>query len=351
MERNLNVQGFVLLDVDVVALNNAGKDTTSNFDNALKTKSINKDGQNYVYVSGQAWRYWWRETLQYVHGWTLSPVTRDKSIAFTNANPVDYPDDDVFGYMRAASETNEDEKGKKKTKNITVTRVSPLKNSALISVAATRPAMNWSSMSRQEGDAVPFVKQEYSAVMKGMFSLDINAISTFSDYNRSGYRNLSDDLKEKAIENGAVEIDDLFGKGKLLRLPQHVRKERIADTIAALKNISGGAMQTSNMGDVTPKLIILVTSSTGNHPFSHIVKNVGERNERVVLNIEGLRQVLTDYKDTFVGKLYIGRRSGFFDEYDEDFKALVSDFNDIVVYQSVNIAVDEYIKEIKTQIE
>ena len=280
MERNLNVQGFVLLDVDVVALNNAGKDTTSNNDNITRTKSINKDGQNYVYVSGQAWRYWWRETLQYVYGWTLSPITRGKSIVFTNTNPIDYPDDDVFGYMRAASETNED---------------------ALISVAATRPAMNWSSMSRQEGDSVPFVKQEYSAVMKGMFSLDINAISTFSDYNRSGYRNLSDDLKKKAIENGAVEIDDLFGKGKLLRLPQHVRKERIADTIAALKNISGGAMQTSNMGDVTPKLIILVTSSTGNHPFSHIVKNVGERNERVVLNMEGLRQVLTDYKDTFVG--------------------------------------------------
>ena len=336
MERNLNVQGFVLLDVDVVALNNAGKDTISNNDNITRTKSINKDGQNYVYVSGQAWRYWWRETLQYVYGWTLSPITRGKSIVFTNTNPIDYPDDDVFGYMRAASETNEDEKGKKKTKNITVTRVSPLKNSALISVAATRPAMNWSSMSRQEGDSVPFVKQEYSAVMKGMFSLDINAISTFSDYNRSGYRNLS---------------DDLFGKGKLLRLPQHVRKERIADTIAALKNISGGAMQTSNMGDVTPKLIILVTSSTGNHPFSHIVKNAGERNERVVLNMEGLRQVLIDYKDTFVGKLYIGRRSGFFDEYDEDIKTLVSDFDDIVVYQSINIAVDEYIKEVKTLIE
>ena len=119
MERNLNVQGFVLLDVDVVALNNAGKDTTSNNDNITRTKSINKDGQNYVYVSGQAWRYWWRETLQYVYGWTLSPITRGKSIVFTNTNPIDYPDDDVFGYMRAASETNEDEKGKKKTKNIT----------------------------------------------------------------------------------------------------------------------------------------------------------------------------------------------------------------------------------------
>ena len=91
MERNLNVQGFVLLDVDVVALNNAGKDTTSNNDNITRTKSINKDGQNYVYVSGQAWRYWWRETLQYVYGWTLSPITRGKSIVFTNTNPIDYP--------------------------------------------------------------------------------------------------------------------------------------------------------------------------------------------------------------------------------------------------------------------
>ena len=32
---NLKTQGFVLLDVDVVALNNAGKNTTSNFDNAV----------------------------------------------------------------------------------------------------------------------------------------------------------------------------------------------------------------------------------------------------------------------------------------------------------------------------
>jgi len=35
---NLKTQGFVLLDVDVVALNNAGKNTSSNFDNAVATK-------------------------------------------------------------------------------------------------------------------------------------------------------------------------------------------------------------------------------------------------------------------------------------------------------------------------
>ena len=39
-KERVKVQGYVLLDVDVVALNNAGKDTMSNFDNAVKTKSI-----------------------------------------------------------------------------------------------------------------------------------------------------------------------------------------------------------------------------------------------------------------------------------------------------------------------
>ena len=108
MENNLKTQGFVLLDVDVVALNNAGKEATSNFDNAIKTKSVYKNGENYVYVSGQAWRYWWRDTLQKDFAWQLSPVTRDKAIAYTNADPITYPDDDIFGYMRAASEQYEE---------------------------------------------------------------------------------------------------------------------------------------------------------------------------------------------------------------------------------------------------
>ena len=215
MKEKITVQGYVLLDVDVVALNNAGKDTMSNFDNAIKTKSIYKNGQSYVYVSGQAWRYWWRDALQKNMGWTLSPVIRDKSIAFTNADPITYSDDVIFGYMRAATEEYE-EKGMKKSRNITVTRVSPLKNSALISVASVRPVSNWSSMARQEGDSVPYARQEYSAIMKGMFSLDVDMAGTFSDYNRSGYKNLSESLKEQAVNDGAVEIDDPFGTGKLV---------------------------------------------------------------------------------------------------------------------------------------
>lgn len=352
MENNLKTQGFVLLDVDVVALNNAGKSTISNFDNAVATKSIYKNGKNYVYVSGQAWRYWWREALQKNIGWKLSPITRDSKIAYTNANPIEYPDDDVFGYMRAASEEIIDEKGKKKNVNITVTRISPLKNSAIISAASVRPVENWSSMARQEGDSVPYAKQEYSAIMKGMFSLDLNMIGTFSNYNKTGYQNLSEKLKDEAIEKGAKEIEDRFIENqKLIQLPHSVRVSRARDTIMALKNISGGAMQTNNMADVTPKFIVLATTNTGNHPFSHIVKSRGDRDEIAILSIEGLEEVLNEYRDNLVGKVFIGKRSGFFDDENDALKNLQEKFKDTVVLGTINETIDKYCSQLKEQIQ
>jgi len=364
--KNIKTQGFVLIDVDVVALNNAGKNTQSNNDNAIATKSIRKNGRSYVYVSGQAWRYWWREALQKNAGWDLSPITRDGKIAFTNADPFKFPDDDVFGYMRAAKDALLDENGEQvkdargniKMTNVTVTRISPLKNSAIISAASVRPEQNWSSMARQEGDAVPYEKQEYCAIMKGMFSLDLSMVGTFSNYDRTGFKNLSIFLQEEAEKNGAEKIDDPFvldGKGnpkKLIRLAQNIRQKRSIDTIQALKTISGGAMQTNNMGDVTPKFIILATTTTGNHPFSHIIGSKGQRDEEVVFNFEGLVEVLKDYKDTFDGSVFIGRRSGFMDEVAVELESLKTMAGiPAVLILSVNEAIDQYCKQMKSQIE
>jgi len=364
--KNIKTQGFVLIDVDVVALNNAGKNIQSNNDNAIATKSIRKNGRSYVYVSGQAWRYWWREALQKNAGWIMSPITREGKIAFTNADPFQYPDDDVFGYMRAAKDALVDENGEPvkdargniKMTNVTVTRVSPLKNSAIISAASVRPEENWSSMSRQEGDAVPYEKQEYCAIMKGMFSLDLSMVGTFSNYDRTGFKNLSIFLQEEALKNGAEEINDpyiLDAKGnpqKLVRLAKGIREKRIIDTIQALKIISGGAMQTNNMGDVTPKFIILVTTNTGNHPFSHVVGSKGQRDDEVVFNFDGLVEVLKDYKDTFVGSIFIGRRSGFMDDIANQLESLKT-MNGIPSVQilSVNEAIDNYCEQMKSQIE
>lgn len=361
----LKTQGFILIDVDVVALNNAGKSTNSNFDNAVATKKVFKNGRAYTYVSGQAWRYWWREALQKNHGWEVSPITRDNKIAFTAADPIKYADDDIFGYMKAAKDVVVDEdgkpvlkNGKEQTENVTVTRVSPLKNSVIVSVGSTRPAENWSSMARQEGDSVPYVKEEYSAIMKGMFSLDLDQAGTFSNYNKTGFKNLTEKLKEEALINGASEIDDTYvkdGKGnpqKLVRLSKEIREKRIEDTLKALKNISGGAMQTNNMADVTPKFIVLATTSTGNHPFSHIVSNEGINNDKVYLNIDGIKEVLKDYFEQFEGIVYIGRRSGFLDEYSDAIKELESmgEGYPKVKIGSINETIDNYCQQLKSQL-
>ena len=346
------VQGFVLIDVDVAALNNAGKDTSTTMDNAVATKKILKGNKWYAYVSGQAWRYWWRDTLKREFNWKLSPIVREKKTAFTQADPVTFPDDDIFGYMRAAKEEITDSKGKKKKQNITLTRVSPLKNSALISVAPTKIEKNWSSMTRHEGDAVPFGKDEYCATMKGMFSIALEQAGTFSSQERTGFKNLNEKLKNLAMDNNAEEMDDPFAmdaKGnplKLYRLQKKTRLERIRDTVKALEVINGGAMQTNNMADVTPKLIVLTTLNSANHPFSHLAKiNAAEKAE---FSIPALKQVVQDYSDRIEGRVFIGRRMGFMDELEDDFKEYST--NDKIFYGSINQAIREYIKQMEMQI-
>lgn len=362
--KNFKTQGFILIDVDVAALNNAGKSSTSNFDNAVATKTIYKNGQKHTYVSGQAWRYWWRETLQKQLEWELSPITRESKIAFTAANPIKYADDDIFGYMRAAKapkldkngEVVKDKRGNPKMENVTVTRISPLKNSAIVSVASVNTEENWSSMARQEGDSVPYSKEEYSAVMKGMFVLDITHSGTFSNYNKTGYKNLTDLLQKEALENGATKIDDPFVKNakgepqQLIRLPKEVRQKRIIETIQALKFISGGAMQTSNMADVAPKFIILSTMNVGNHPFTHVV-NSGINGRTFQLNITGLEEVLADFKDQFEDKIYLGVRNGFLDKLDMEALNKLVEGNDNLEIKTVNKAIDSYCEDIKKLID
>ncbi|MCG8639855.1 MAG: type I-B CRISPR-associated protein Cas7/Cst2/DevR [Desulfobacterales bacterium] len=300
------VQGFILLDVDVAALNNAGSDKSSNLDNAVVTKKIWKNGKAYPYVSGQAWRYWWRDTLAKSFDWEMSPVIREKKIAYTQADPFRYPDDDLFGYMRAE-------------KKDTLTRVSPLKNSALIALSPNPIVQNWAAMTRQDGDAVPFGIDEYCATLKGMFSIDLDQVGTFSMANRTGFMNINESMKKTALEDGCVEMDDPLSPGdsktagKLVRMPVAVREKRVKEAVLALKMLSGGAKQTTNMVDVTPKLIVLTRFKGGNHPFSHLGK---EELGKPVFSIEALVEILEDFKDQFMGDIFIGKRKGFMDDLD-----------------------------------
>ena len=343
------IQGFMLIDVDVAALNNAGNDPASKLDNAIITKKIKKNGKEYPYVSGQAFRYWWRNSLEQNFDWEMSPVTREKKIAFTEAEPMKYPDDDVFGYMRAGKKEIENPETKKKKKvNITLTRVSPLKNSAVIGVAYNPIIQNWASMTRQDGDAVPFGIDEYCAVMKGMFSLNTEMVGTFSEQNKTGYTNINEDMRKIYLEQGCEEIDDPISKDKkgeplkLVQMKKDVRLKRVKDTILALKTLSGGAKQTTNMADVTPKLIILANFNSGNHPFSHLAK---EERGVAKFSVEALEEVIADYSDQFSGNIFVGKRKGFMDEIEEKLQNLAIEGK--IKFGPVNKIIDKFVETIQ----
>lgn len=333
--------GLTLIDAPYSALNNAGEDTSERTENIVKVKTLRKGRSTYPYVSGQAWRNWWRTTLEHEFDeWKNSPIEREKKIAFTAADPVTYDDDDVFGYMRAQSEMQ----GKKRV-NLTVTRLSPLKCSPLISIEPQIPTNDFGVMARQEGDPVPYEHQFYSCVLQGIFSLNLSAVGSLSAVNKTGYMNIAESYAQTIQDAGGTQADE---KSPWV-LPKEMRVRRCQQTLEALPILSGGAKLTSHLTDVTPKLIILTVLDGGNHPFMNLMV---ERNEVGELSLDALNQVINDYADRFCEAIYIGRRSGFMDELDEDLSSL-ADNTDLpceIVYDSPNRVISMLSKKLETHI-
>jgi len=360
--KNYFVQSAILIDVDGASLNNWGKDATNTqgMDNTSAVKKVFKNGKMYAVVAGQAWRYWWREALG-LNGWSLSPITRDKKVAYTEANPLVYADDDIFGYMRASKDEARDEegniiltggKGKNKDKpkmvDVTVTRVSPLKNSILSSVTPIKLINEFSTMARQDDDAVPYEKQSYSTVLKGMFSLDLDQVGTFTKINRSGFKNVTDTTYDKVLETG-TEVDDLINPNiKRARLEKSIRVQRAKDTILALKTIAGGAKRTTNYVSVKPDFIILAVLKGGNNIFDNIAV---EEDGRATLSIKALKEAIEDNKEYLRSDIYIGKAEGFMD--DKSLSMIKDEINidGITIHaDSINRTIDAFAKTLDTVI-
>lgn len=320
------IVGLMLVDAPHSALNNAGSDAGDRTDNIVRVKSIRKGRKVYPYVSGQALRYWWRDTLENKYGWEMSPISREKKIAFTAANPIEFPDDDVFGYMRAL----------KKNDGGTVTRSSPLKNSPLVSVVGQYPTSDFGVMARHEGDPVPYEHEFYSTILKGIFSLDLENIGKFCSSEKTGFRNMYPKLVELAEEKELKNEEDVWV------LEDEIRIQRAKDVISALPYLYGGAKSTSHLTDVTPKFIILAAIDGGNHIFMDVVY---EEDDELKVDFEALKEVMDDYSDILLTDIFIGIRSGFLNEIQEELKAFDKE-NTNVHIGSINAIVEEFTNEI-----
>lgn len=322
------VTGLLLIDAPASALNNLGSIPGSRTDNTVGVKVIRAKDGLYPYVSAQSFRYWLRTTLESGDpNWRRAPIYREEKVAYTDANPVQWWDDDLFGYMRAPSkkagavEQREADVSQADLTPVsdTVTRVSPFRVGTLVSIAPTNIVDDFGTMSRHEGNPVPHEHQFYRTTLKGLFSLDLHACGTFSYRNKTGFRNLDDERIKRAQEQGLMHIEE----EKSYRLPHNERVQRIAALFDGFARLEGGAKQALHYTDVAPSLVILAVTRGGNHIFGHAI---GATSRGLpTLKIEALQEALTVFKDDLLSGVYVGWTRGYLDDERAKFEAAIGE--------------------------
>ncbi|MBI5527259.1 MAG: type I-B CRISPR-associated protein Cas7/Cst2/DevR [Deltaproteobacteria bacterium] len=317
-----HVTGIMLVDAPATALNNAGKDEeVRGVDNAVAVKFIRAPDGKYPYVSAQAIRYWVRNTLSHEHGWTPSPVFRETKVAYTDAEPTKFAEDDLFGYMRAASKSTDVKKAAKRAEIAAVstpidsdagevTRISPFRVGTLVSISPVRITGDFGTMARAEGDPVPHVHQFYKAVLKAPLAMDLAATGTFFISKRVGYKNIDKNRIESARNAGATEAK-VYGFDAL-RLPIEVRKQRVKMLVQAIGRIEGGAKQTLHLTDTAPSVLVLAVCKSGNQPFMRLFTNDGLGS--TVFRTDVLEEATKVFKEEILSDIFIGWAKGFLDE-------------------------------------
>ena len=315
------VTGIILLDAPASALNNARDAVGAVYDNEVGVKMIRTREGAYPYVSAQAFRYWLRETLTEDAEWRehVSPVFRESKVAYTDANPILYWDDDLLGYMRAPSKKSEAAKARESDAKVakatetkeSVTRISPLRTSTLVSIAPVSVVNDFGTMTRSDGDPVPHSHQFYRAVMKGLFSLDLRMAGTFFYRKKSGYQNLDEVRTAQAEERGLIKLED----AEAFQLDLEDRKKRVSHLLRGFGNLQGGAKQTVHYTDVTPAVVLAAVTKGGNNPMHYVIEADSKGLPQV--NKDALKEMLDVYEDQFISDIYVGWAKGFHDQQGE----------------------------------
>ncbi len=314
------VSGLMLIDTPASALNNAGSVPGARTDNTVAVKSIyTRNGETYPYVSAQAFRYWLRTSLEQLPetGWKAAPIFRESKVAYTDANPIRYWDDDLFGYMRAPSSKKAAQEARAAdtsrtaetplTEGVTLTRAAPFRMSTLVSIAPVAITDDFGTMSRHDGDPVPHEHQFYRTTLKGLFSLDLDACGTFTYRKKTGFRHLDDVRIEEAKQRELIHME----KEQSFRLLPEERMRRVQALFEGMARLEGGAKQTIHYTVVAPALVVLAVTKGGNHIFNYVI---GQKNGVPVFNLEAFSEALEVFADELLSPVYIGWVRGYLDD-------------------------------------
>jgi CRISPR-associated protein Cst2 len=321
------ISAMFLVDAPASALNNSGQGIVgSRTDNTTAVKFIDAKDGDYPYVSAQAFRYWLRSTLENASelGWKSSPIYREEKVAYTDANPLLYWDDDLFGYMRAPSKKKKDKETTStqdpdlkmqtplendKGEVMTVTRAAPLRVSTLVSIAPVILTADFGTMSRHEGDPVPYEHQFYRTTLRGSLSLNLGMVGTFTYKRRTGFQNLDKIRRDLAEREQLTHLAEQFA----YQLSLEKRIERVATLLRGLACLEGGAKQSLNYTDVSPVVVIAAVIRGGNNPFAYVFQH---KNSIPAFNVEAFQQIYSELRehDLLLSPIVIGWKPGYLPE-------------------------------------
>ena len=303
-----NITGALLIDATAAFLNGSGlgsgEDKNKVIPKTFKEK-VNNRFEEVPYVSAQSWRRWLRNTTNEENGWNPSELRAigegsekgsTNKIA-TELNPIDFPEDDLFGYMKSGKGNEE-----------SIQRTSPFKTSILKGIRNMRVINNDEAFVHlKEGTPLPYSTRFYSTHLEGFFNLEYYRLGVYE--NLGSHQELSEELVEKHKDK-FNEVNIYNGKFKRYELKdaEVSRQKHAAGLLKGLAFLRGGAKQSAFGSDVSPKVLILAGLESANPIFNNLFIGNGEK---PALNIDILKQLAADYQAKLATPIFIGIRSGY----------------------------------------
>lgn len=327
-----HIVGTFLIQAEGAFLNGAGliagEDRTT-----TGPKTFTDFRDRVPYVSAQAWKRWLRETFQEENpdepaaelvqiGTSVRGTTAKIG---TKMDPVVYPEDDIFGYMRAEkgqgrtsseedkSDESEDEieesevtsKSKGKEKVASVMRSAPFAASILTSLRKS----GWEGLDEgfvhlKEGTPLPYSTRFYNTQLQGVFGLNYARLGVFR--NEGDRIELDRPLVKEYLKEGKIRKSD--PNRDIYEMTNNPRKSRATKILKALTLLRGGAKQAAFATDVAPKVILLAGLSCGNLIFNDLFEDTKDGPK---LKLNALKEIISDYSNRIVTPIYVGIRTGY----------------------------------------
>lgn len=321
-----HVCGSFLIDAPSSFLNGAG--IGEGEDKNVSIVKTFRDGRyNIPYVSSQSWKRWLRNTLIEETGWNPSIIRALHVNVKGNTdkiggefNPIEFPEDDIFGYMRTEKGGNSseesttiedvDEPSKKGKKVKPITRSSPFSASVLMSLRRE----GWKGRDEgfvhlRQGTPQPYTTEFYHTTLQGIFTINFSRLGVYS--NIGDRIELDEQLASHFLNLGKINLkQDEKDLGRIYEISNanEERKIRLSALLKALVRLRGGAKQAAFATDVSPKAIIFSGMSCGNPIFNSIFMDEGN-GPSIKINV--LKEIILDYQDRITTPVIIGIRKDY----------------------------------------